>query len=365
MPLLLNGTSEYGQTPAPVTGFPVTIACRVKVDSVLEEKGCPFSLTDQTANNLRSQLRLTTNGELAWAVKGVISQQGAFGTYQANVWNTIVCVAEGERLRHLWYNGTKITYTDDTGAFAGITQYLIGARYDSAGTTPELFFDGEIEQVVVANVAWDAAMESAYRLGTNEAHEIPGAGVQFYRNFLHNTTAPGPGGAVTVVGTPTYTTSSQAYTGLGAKRVTIAGTQADIRATLATFRYEPDLGYQGPETLSMVSRDAGGMTDSDTTPLTVSALSGPGDMQLHAQSGSDVTLQAAVAHALVLHGQSTSAVVFRVANDVTGVQHHFAIVGQSRSRASVVCVTVPPVSVPTHFLRSRVRVFSTSTAAPL
>ena len=54
--------------------------------------------------------------------------------------------------------------------------------------------------------------------------------------------------------------------------LTIAGTQVDINATLATLAYRGDSNYNGSDTLTVTSTDADALTDEDTVAITVNAV---------------------------------------------------------------------------------------------
>ncbi|MGQ0667284.1 MAG: DUF4347 domain-containing protein [Nitrospiraceae bacterium] len=58
----------------------------------------------------------------------------------------------------------------------------------------------------------------------------------------------------------------------GTNTLTLAGTEADINATLATLVYQGTLNYTGPETLTITSGDAGNATDLDTVTITVTPV---------------------------------------------------------------------------------------------
>jgi CSLREA domain-containing protein len=58
----------------------------------------------------------------------------------------------------------------------------------------------------------------------------------------------------------------------GSATLTLAGSQADINATLATLRYQGSANYVGGDTLVMVSRDGAGLTDSDNMTITVTGV---------------------------------------------------------------------------------------------
>ena len=56
----------------------------------------------------------------------------------------------------------------------------------------------------------------------------------------------------------------------GTPTLTISGTQADINATLNSLTYQGDSLYTGPDTLTVLSTDSNGATDTDTVSITVS-----------------------------------------------------------------------------------------------
>ncbi|WP_298782176.1 tandem-95 repeat protein, partial [uncultured Polaribacter sp.] len=58
----------------------------------------------------------------------------------------------------------------------------------------------------------------------------------------------------------------------GTGTVTITGTEADINATLASIKYTPAENYNGSETLTILSTDSNGETDSDDVAITVTAV---------------------------------------------------------------------------------------------
>ncbi len=60
--------------------------------------------------------------------------------------------------------------------------------------------------------------------------------------------------------------------GNGTTTLTISGTQADINATLASLTYQGDSNFNGSDTLTILSTDAGALTDSDTVNITVTSV---------------------------------------------------------------------------------------------
>src|SRR5438552_18199276 len=54
--------------------------------------------------------------------------------------------------------------------------------------------------------------------------------------------------------------------------LTLSGSQVDINATLASLAYQGTLNYNGPDTLTVTSRDSNAVTDVDTVAITVLAV---------------------------------------------------------------------------------------------
>src|SRR5207253_2749761 len=60
--------------------------------------------------------------------------------------------------------------------------------------------------------------------------------------------------------------------GNGTNSLTLSGSQVDINATLASLAYQGTLNYNGPDTLTVTSRDSNAVTDVDTVAITVNAV---------------------------------------------------------------------------------------------
>src|SRR5438309_1016745 len=58
----------------------------------------------------------------------------------------------------------------------------------------------------------------------------------------------------------------------GTDTLTLSGTQAQINATLGSLSYQGTLNYNGPDTLTVTSRDSNAVTDVDTVAITVLAV---------------------------------------------------------------------------------------------
>ncbi len=58
----------------------------------------------------------------------------------------------------------------------------------------------------------------------------------------------------------------------GSSTLTLSGTQAQINAALASLAYQGNLDFNGSDTLTVLSTDANGATDSDAVSITVSSI---------------------------------------------------------------------------------------------
>ncbi len=81
----------------------------------------------------------------------------------------------------------------------------------------------------------------------------------------------------------------------GSATLTLAGTQTQINAALATLRYQGNLNFNGSDTLTMLSTDSAGtpLSDTDTIALTVNPVNDApvaGDDSYNMQSGATLTL---------------------------------------------------------------------------
>src|SRR4029434_5864428 len=98
---------------------------------------------------------------------------------------------------------------------------------------------------------------------------ISGVSVNDVDGNLSTTRLTVSNGAVTVSLAGGATISSGAN---GSASLTLSGTQAQINAALATVSYQGSSNFNGADTLTVLSTDANGATDSDTVAITVTAV---------------------------------------------------------------------------------------------
>ena len=79
----------------------------------------------------------------------------------------------------------------------------------------------------------------------------------------------------------------------GSSTLTLSGTQAQINAALASISYQGNADFNGADTLTVLSTDGNGATDSDTVAITVSSVNdGPMNTVPGAQTVNEDTLLA-------------------------------------------------------------------------
>ena len=122
--------------------------------------------------------------------------------------------------------------------------------------------------VTAANVAPVNTVPGAQTVSVNTVLAIGGISVADANGDLASTQLSVAHGTLTVSLSGGATISSGAN---GSNSLTISGTQADINATLASLNYQGDLNYSGADTLTVLSTDSQGASDSDTVNITVTA----------------------------------------------------------------------------------------------
>src|SRR5258707_166053 len=112
-------------------------------------------------------------------------------------------------------------------------------------------------------------MPGAQAVNEDTSLSIAGLSVNDVDGNLSTTRLKVTRGAVIVrlVGGATISSGSN-----GSSTLTLSGTQAQINAALASLSYHGNLNFNGSDTLTVLSTDANGATDSDTVAITVSAV---------------------------------------------------------------------------------------------
>jgi VCBS repeat-containing protein len=155
---------------------------------------------------------------------------------------------------------------------------------DSNGAT-----DSDSVAITVASVN-DGPMNTvpgAQTVNEDTALSISGVSVNDVDGNLTTTQLTVGNGAVTVSLAGGATISAGAN---GSSTLTLSGTQAQINAALASLSYQGNSNFNGSDTLTVLSTDANGATDSDTVAITVSSVNdGPVNVVPGAQTVNEDT----------------------------------------------------------------------------
>ena len=128
---------------------------------------------------------------------------------------------------------------------------------------------------------------AAQSVNEDTALSIAGVSVNDVDGNLSTTRLTVTNGAVTVSLAGGATISAGAN---GSSTLTLSGTQAQINAALASISYQGNLDFNGGDTLTVLSTDSNGATDSDAVAITVSSVNdGPVNTVPAAQSVNEDT----------------------------------------------------------------------------
>ncbi len=115
--------------------------------------------------------------------------------------------------------------------------------------------------------------------------------------------------------------------------LTLAGTQVQINAALATLTYQGTLNFNGADTLTVLSTDSNAATDSDTVAITVMAvndeptLTATGGNPTFTEDGAAVDLFSGVTASTVEAGQTLTRLDFTVTNVTDGAAERITVDG--------------------------------------
>ncbi len=182
-------------------------------------------------------------------------------------------------------NGTY-SYTVSNAAVQSL-----GAGQTAIDTFTVTSADGTTRNVsFTINGANDApvnAVPGAQAVNEDTALSIGGVSVNDIEGNLSTTRLTVTNGAVTVSLAGGATISAGAN---GSSTLTLSGTQAQINAALASISYQGNLNFNGGDTLTVLSTDANGATDSDAVAITVTSVNdGPVNTVPAAQSVNEDT----------------------------------------------------------------------------
>jgi hypothetical protein len=249
------------------------MACWIYCESNTVTNNVPFSVGDKTASHIHADFQVVSDGKIYAVVAGATDSDGGLSlAYSAQTWTPVILVAQSATYRALYVGGSSGNSTTDTGALSGVTNHFVGCKWNSGGTAATLFFEGKVAcPVLDIGAEWDSSARAAYSGGT-EGHKISGVTPDFYKDLIRNLSTPSDfGTAFTASGSPTATDHPALLTGQNKKQLTLTGTHSALGETIQTVIYRPDTGYDGSDSLTVKTTDAGDLSDTDSCAITVAA----------------------------------------------------------------------------------------------
>lgn len=183
---------------------------------------------------------------------------------------------------------------DDTAYPSGFTLIVLaGSNYTVSGTTvtPAADFNGALSVAVKVNDGDADSNTFNVPVSVSAVADAPRNTVPGAQSVAEDTalaiaglSAADPDGDLASVqlsvasGTLTVSVAGGATVSAGANGsagLTLAGTQAQINAALATLSYQGGANFTGVDSLAVIATDGGGATDSDSVAITVSAANDP------------------------------------------------------------------------------------------
>src|SRR5205807_1844282 len=243
-------------TVNPVNDAPVNTVPGAQVvneDTALAVGG--ISVTDVDGNLSTVQLGVTNGTVTVNLAGGATISSGANGTATLTLSGTQAQI--NAALGTLAYQGTLNYNGPDT---------LMVTSRDSNAVI-------DVDTVAITVLAVDDApvntVPGAQVVNEDTALAVGGISVTDVDGNLSTVQLAVANGTVTVSLAGTATISAG---GNGTATLTLSGSQADINATLASLAYQGTLNYNGPDTLTVTSRDSNAVTDVDTVAITVLAV---------------------------------------------------------------------------------------------
>ena len=235
----------------PVNSVPA--AQTVNEDSVLAIAG--ISVNDVDGNLATTQLTVTNGALNVSLAGGATISAGANGSTTLTLSGTQAQI--NAALASLSYQGSANFNGSDT---------LTVLSTDTNGVT-----DADAVSITVASVNDGPVntLPGAQTATEDTALSIAGISVNDVDGNLSSTRLTVASGTLNVSLAGGATISAGAN---GSSTLTLSGTQAQINAALASLSYQGNADFAGGDTLTVVSTDANGATDSDSLAITVTAV---------------------------------------------------------------------------------------------
>ena len=240
------------------------------------------SVNDGPVNTVPGAQAVNEDTSLSISGVSVIDVDGNLSTTQLTVTNGVVNVSlAGGATISAGANGSS------TLTLSG-TQAQINAALASISYQGNADFNGSDTLTVLSTDANGATDSDAVSITVNSVNDGPVNTVPGAQAVNEDTVLPISGLSVNDVDGNLSTTQLTVTNGTlnvslaggatisaganGTSTLTLSGTQAQINAALASLSYQGDLDFNGSDTLTVLSTDGNGLTDSDAVSITVSSV---------------------------------------------------------------------------------------------
>jgi hypothetical protein len=279
---------------------------------IIDDAAAPVLATGSTLNYTENGVATAINTAITLAdadsatqVSGTVSITGNFASGEDVLSFTNVPATMGN-IAGSYNAGTGVMTLTSAGGTATLAQWqaaLRAVQYSNSSDNPSTAArtvsftvnDGVTGSNTVASTVNVAAVNdapvntvpAAQSVNEDTALPISGVSVNDVEGNLSTTRLTVANGAVTVSLAGGATISAGAN---GSSTLTLSGTQAQINAALAGLSYQGNLNFNGADTLTVLSTDSNGATDSDTVAITVNPINDvPGNTVPGAQSVNEDT----------------------------------------------------------------------------
>lgn len=271
--LFATASSQYLSLTVTAVTYPFTFGCWLWCADNMGNNNTALSIVDKSANKLRFAINAFTDGKIYGVAEGNTAPDISLSlAYSSATWTPVIFVLHDASDRDLYVGAGSGNSTTNIGTISGMTTMLVGAQWNDTPSGPEEYFEGKVACPFLAlGEEWDNVQRAAYIAGT-EGHKIAGVTPDYYYDLIRNLSTPSDfGAALTPSGSPTITDHPPLLTGQNKKQITLTGTHIALGETIQTLLYDPDTGYDGSDSLTILTTDATALSDEDSVALTIAA----------------------------------------------------------------------------------------------
>jgi hypothetical protein len=270
-----TANSQYLSVTVSAVTYPFTFGCWVWIADNTQNNNVAMSVVNKLAGRNRFAFNAFTDGKLYLVAQGDTTSETTHSLAIASAtWTPVIAVIHSASDRDFYVGAGSSNNTTNVGAIGSMTTCLVGAQWNAGGTAADELFKGKVACPFLAlGEEYGTVARAAYIAGT-EGHKIAGTTPDLYKDLIRNLSTPSDfGSAFTASGSPSPSATDHPplLTGQNKKQITLTGTHIALGETIQTVVYDPDPGYDGSDSLTILTTDATALTDTDSTALTIAA----------------------------------------------------------------------------------------------